>query len=264
MDLKKQQILENALSLFLEKGYPKTSMQDIAERCNFSKATLYKFFDSKEGIGILAVFYMTEQVRAKIEAIMEREELSPADMLRESVLVRMEDCFERNRFMDELILSLTSEQRENCMPGINKSRYDLFELFLNMMMKAFGIDSEALAAELTINLNGLMREICIVASDQVIELDEGATADFMVESLEAILEKRRGKQTILTQGQLEKLRRAVENQERNLRPVFRKKRIMRDLQAALADYEKSGCPGRLEAAEGLLRELKGLELNEEE
>lgn len=264
MELKKQQILESALSLFLEKGYPKTSMQDIAERCNFSKATLYKFFNSKEGIGILAVFYLTEQVRSKIEKIMAQEELPPSDMLRESILVRMEDFFERNRFMDELILSLTSEQRAHCMPSINKSRFDLFELFSNIMMKSFGIDSEPLAAELTINLNGLMREICIVASDQIIELDERAAADFMVDSLEAILEKRRGKKAFLTEQQLAQLKCAVESEERNLRPVFQKKRIMKDLQSALADYEKSGGSKNLEKAEKMLQELKGLEMNEEE
>lgn len=262
MEQKKQQILESALSLFLEKGYPKTSMQDIAERCNFSKATLYKFFDSKEGIGIFAIFYLTEQMRVKIEKIAEQENLSARDILRESILVRMEQFFERNRFMDELILSLTPEQREKCMPGINKSRFDMFELLSDIMMRSFAISSEPLAAELTINLNGLMREICIVARDQIIELDERAVADFMIDSLEAILEKRRGKKTLLTEQQLAQLKRAVENEQQELRPVFLKKRIMKDLQEALANYEKSGCPENLETAEGLLLELKKLEIGE--
>lgn len=264
MDLKKQQILENALSLFMEKGYSKTSMSDIAERCNFSKATLYKFFDSKEGLGILAVFYLTEQMRARIEKTVEQEALSPPEILRKSILVRMENFFERNRFMDELVSSLTSEQRENYMVGINKSRFDLFELFSGIMMKSFHIDSEPLAAELTMNFNGLMREISIVARDQVVRLDEKAAADFIVDSLEAVLEKRKGKKTLLTQEQLLELRSAVEHEKRNLRPVFLKKRIMKDLQTALADYEKNGGSQRLEEVEKLLQELKGLEMSEEE
>ncbi|MDO3412146.1 helix-turn-helix domain-containing protein [Saccharibacillus sp. CPCC 101409] len=45
---RKQTIFTVALGLFSERGIKATSMQDIAERCGFSKGTLYQHFRSKE------------------------------------------------------------------------------------------------------------------------------------------------------------------------------------------------------------------------
>ena len=263
MDTKKQHILETALKLFLEKGYPKTSMQDIAVGCNISKATLYKFFDSKEGIGILAAFYLTEQMKEKTEKIMEQQELPPRELLKASILVRMENFSERNRFIDELIMSFTPEQMENCLPVMNRNRFHLFDLFLKVIMKSFQLDDEGLAAELTINLNGLMREVSIVVKDDIVKLDEEATADFMAHSLEAILEKRRDKKRLMTEQYLMKIRSAVEDEEKQVSPLFHRKRLVENLRSALEDYEKNGRTAKLEEAERLLAELRILENSEE-
>src|SRR5271170_7729244 len=45
-----ERILDVALDLFLEKGYDKTSLREIAEQLGFSKAALYYHFASKEDI----------------------------------------------------------------------------------------------------------------------------------------------------------------------------------------------------------------------
>lgn len=263
MDIKKQQILETALKLFLEKGYSKTSMQDIAVRSNISKATLYKFFDSKEGIGLLAAFYLTEQMREKTETIMEQQDLSPRELLKASILIRMENFSERNGFIDELIMSFTPEQMEKCLPAMNRNRFHLFELFLKVIMKSFQVEDEGLAAELTINFNGLMREVSIVIKDDIVKFNEESMADFIADSLEAILEKRGGKKRLITKQHLMKIRNAVEDEERQLRPLFQKKRLVENLRSVLEDYEKNGRRAKLKEAEHLLAELRILEDNEE-
>jgi AcrR family transcriptional regulator len=45
-----ERILDVALDLFLEKGYDKTSLREIAEQLGFSKAALYYHFASKDDI----------------------------------------------------------------------------------------------------------------------------------------------------------------------------------------------------------------------
>lgn len=45
---RKNQILNAALTLFSQKGYSATTMDDVAALCSFSKTVLYQFFDSKE------------------------------------------------------------------------------------------------------------------------------------------------------------------------------------------------------------------------
>ena len=46
----RERILDVALDLFLEKGYDKTSLREVAEQLGFSKAALYYHFASKEDI----------------------------------------------------------------------------------------------------------------------------------------------------------------------------------------------------------------------
>ncbi|HEX3898300.1 MAG TPA: helix-turn-helix domain-containing protein [Mycobacteriales bacterium] len=46
----REQILDVALELFVERGYDSTSLREIAERMGFSKAALYYHFPSKDAI----------------------------------------------------------------------------------------------------------------------------------------------------------------------------------------------------------------------
>ncbi len=47
-DMRKKQILETAEKLFCEKGYEKTSVQDILDELKLSKGSFYHHFESKE------------------------------------------------------------------------------------------------------------------------------------------------------------------------------------------------------------------------
>jgi AcrR family transcriptional regulator len=49
-DLTRQQILNAAASLFAEKGYESTTLEEVTERANVSKGTLYYNFESKEDL----------------------------------------------------------------------------------------------------------------------------------------------------------------------------------------------------------------------
>ena len=49
-DSAKQTILDNAAKLFATKGFASTSINEIAESANLSKAGVYHYFDSKSEI----------------------------------------------------------------------------------------------------------------------------------------------------------------------------------------------------------------------
>ena len=46
----REEILEAALRLFVEKGYHDVSMREIADAAEFATGTLYTFFQSKEAL----------------------------------------------------------------------------------------------------------------------------------------------------------------------------------------------------------------------
>lgn len=46
----RQLILDRAAALFAERGFPSTSIAEVAKACDFSKAWLYHYYESKEAI----------------------------------------------------------------------------------------------------------------------------------------------------------------------------------------------------------------------
>jgi AcrR family transcriptional regulator len=59
---REQEMLDAAERVFAERGYRPASMNEIAETAGISKALLYSYFDSKEGLYIACV----ERVRARL------------------------------------------------------------------------------------------------------------------------------------------------------------------------------------------------------
>ena len=54
----KEDIIDEAISLFSEKGYFNTSLNEIAKKVDIKKASLYYYFDSKDDIYIECVNFM--------------------------------------------------------------------------------------------------------------------------------------------------------------------------------------------------------------
>jgi len=61
-ELKRQQILDSAVSLFTEKGYASTSMDLIAKNADVSKQTVYSHFGSKDELFSASVVYKCESL----------------------------------------------------------------------------------------------------------------------------------------------------------------------------------------------------------
>jgi len=86
-DLTRQQMLTAAADLFADKGYENTSVEDIAERANVSKGTLYYHFETKEAL-------VVELRRAMLAGTVEKtfalltDGLSPITVLEKLMLER--------------------------------------------------------------------------------------------------------------------------------------------------------------------------------
>ena len=66
------ELLEAALSLFVEKGFPATRLEDVAARAGVSKGTLYLYFENKDALfkaviqeGIIPVIAENEAIAAR-------------------------------------------------------------------------------------------------------------------------------------------------------------------------------------------------------
>jgi AcrR family transcriptional regulator len=73
----RERILDVALDLFIEKGYDKTSLREIAAQLGFTKAALYYHFSSKEDI-LMALHQRLHEFGAEALTRMSAEEPSAA------------------------------------------------------------------------------------------------------------------------------------------------------------------------------------------
>ncbi|WP_373774253.1 TetR/AcrR family transcriptional regulator [Streptococcus ferus] len=78
---KKEQILDKALHLFLEKGFDKTSISDILDSLDIARGTLYYHFESKEAIMDAIIARQAQKVIQKVEKIVDDHSLPVYDKL---------------------------------------------------------------------------------------------------------------------------------------------------------------------------------------
>jgi AcrR family transcriptional regulator len=89
------QILRTAAELFGERGYDAVSLEDVAERLDLTKGSLYYYFSSKDELGTAAIETLGAQWMARLDQLPEAQDGSPARrlraLLREHITIAVRD-----------------------------------------------------------------------------------------------------------------------------------------------------------------------------
>ncbi len=72
-ELKKNNIIENALKLFSQKGFYNTTIPDIAKAMKMSVGNMYNYFASKEELAKYAIKYSTNILASQLKEINHKE-----------------------------------------------------------------------------------------------------------------------------------------------------------------------------------------------
>lgn len=75
------EFLDTARQLFFEKGYEKTSVNDIIEKVGVAKGTFYHYFKSKEDLLDQLVNHFTEKSVSKVGEMMERRDINALEKM---------------------------------------------------------------------------------------------------------------------------------------------------------------------------------------
>lgn len=78
---KREDILNSALKLFLEKGFSGTSIDEITRLAGISKGSFYTYFSSKEGLLSEVIRLFLEEVSRQFEVILENKKGKPLELL---------------------------------------------------------------------------------------------------------------------------------------------------------------------------------------
>lgn len=138
---KKQEIVEKAMKVFIEKGYHRTNLADIAKECNMGRTTLYQYFKDKDEI----FDYVAEQLSKNLEIdcrnILENKKLSAADKLKMIIsLLTFQYQREKNKMLMMVEMWLLSKRENDILKRKLEKRINvlrkMFEQLLEEGIKA--------------------------------------------------------------------------------------------------------------------------------
>ncbi|MDD9316658.1 MULTISPECIES: TetR/AcrR family transcriptional regulator [Acinetobacter] len=108
----RDQILSAATEHFSRYGYEKTTVSDLAKSIGFSKAYIYKFFESKQAIGEMICANCLREIEDEVNTAINEAEY-PAEKLRVLFKVIVEASlrlFSQERKLYEIAVSAASEK----------------------------------------------------------------------------------------------------------------------------------------------------------
>ena len=94
VEMRRNQIIKSAITLFKQKGFHRTTTREIAKEAGFSIGTLYEYIRTKEDVLILVYESINDQVYEHLEALTKKQAPSLEH------LVTIVDSY--YRFVDEL------------------------------------------------------------------------------------------------------------------------------------------------------------------
>ncbi|MRH43445.1 TetR family transcriptional regulator [Aquibacillus halophilus] len=125
-------ILQTATYLFLANGYQDVSVDDIAKKCNVTKATVYYYYDSKAELFTEAMVQMMFRIRERMRAMLLEDSPLYGRLLKVTQAhLRATVDIDLDGFMRETKNSLSSDQIKKMQEAEENMYKAIEEAFVN-------------------------------------------------------------------------------------------------------------------------------------
>lgn len=129
------EIISAAESVFAEKGYVSTTMEEIARRSEFAVSTLYKFFENKANLHTEILHTKLDQLEKEASAVFESAE-SPLEKIESYFHLRIA-FFWKNQEYFQLLFQETTTTVCDSRAGFSPDILERYETFLNRVEGIF-------------------------------------------------------------------------------------------------------------------------------
>lgn len=173
---RKKQIRQEALKVFIENGYNKTTTKSIAKAAGISEVTLFRYFKSKADI-------FTETIEPILmstfkKAIVEATELSPIARLK-LILTQRFKIIMKNEKLIKLVL-----MESNINPELSEMNYlDNSMILLKQEIEQIGFDNETSEFVLRLIMGSILSFLYIPV------VDEKKIDNYLNEIIDILLKK---------------------------------------------------------------------------
>jgi len=188
-EAKKTIILETAIDLFRSKGYSAASMQDIAEACGMAKASIYKFYASKEDL-FTASFVACHQTMLDQAAALDGDDigtsLAPKEKLRRKIEFQLRYTIANHLFMIDF-KELPIATNEHFIAVWKRKKAALHAWRRELLIEAYGERIEPYIWDVVAIFRGIHIEYLAYVQQKVIALPMAELAAFIVDRLDALV-----------------------------------------------------------------------------
>lgn len=187
MNEKKKFIIQTTHQLYIEKGYLETSIQDILNSSNISKATFYKYFNSKGSLTLELLRNLQDKMNATLNFMILNEAAGNEEQIIRKTLCFIKE-FENEHALRPIIAEAIVEREPELISFINQRRQKSIYWLFERMESAFGNRYPNAILDATLYLQALVKELMKVnyssGQNVSIELIVNRCFDWMLMSLD--------------------------------------------------------------------------------
>lgn len=200
---KKKDIMHASLHLFSVNGYNETSMQDIATYCNISKATIYKFFKSKEDLLAYIVKYLHEETINILNEINTNTSLNSKEKFEQKVYLLFTTFINKKDFALSLMESDKSFKNTVVEDAFNNGKKLFYSWIKDSIYEYFGDSVNPIILDLVCILNGILREFFTASILDYLIIDNfNELSTFIVNTIISIYEFHINEKPIVTKNSM--------------------------------------------------------------
>lgn len=185
MSVTKQEIVRSAAKLFSERGFPSTSIQDIADDCQIAKGSVYKYFPSKEDLFIEVFDQCQNAFFEQAEQIKLVPGRSPRERFLQQIIMRLQ-YFIEYKFVLVEFKEHPIQQNAKFIPLRLRARGRFLNWHKECLLNVYGPEIEPNIWDLVIIHKSILKEYLfwIIHEDKPVSVEE--TAQFVAETLDIL------------------------------------------------------------------------------
>ncbi|WP_175559343.1 TetR/AcrR family transcriptional regulator [Sediminibacillus albus] len=187
MNEKKKKIIETSISLFAEKGFYSTSIQEIVDKSDLSKGSFYLHFRSKDELMLRIFEYYYELMNGKIAGV-RRENLTPRESFIKQLEVQLEEIIKHKDFIITQFREQTISLNQELFEFIKNKDMEMKQWYESNLLAIYGDKAADYIVDLSLVAEGMLTTYLQMIVKYNADIDLHKLAVFVIRRMDDIAE----------------------------------------------------------------------------
>lgn len=175
-----EDIIYAALSLFSEKGYDATSVDEIARESGMVKASFYKYFQSKEELLLGTIVLIEKLLDADIKELYLKHQLPSREKLRQLYLIALGRIYKNKVHLLVYSVPLIGSKEEKIAQAIDRVEHYLSNVMVDFLIDAYGQSIHDYAHDINFVIKSIIINSFRMSDSELSSTEHQALAEFIV------------------------------------------------------------------------------------